>query len=57
LLDEMENEKTISNLKHIRSDRTLHMSVGEGASYVLGEMVKDVPEFVKIHVFVFAEGQ
>lgn len=53
----MENEKTISNLKHIRSDRTLHMSVGEGASYVLGEMVKDVPEFVKIHVFVFAEGQ
>jgi len=55
MMKDIEHQKRMDSLEQVRSDRTLHLLVPEGGTWQLGEEVKDAPEFIKIHVYIFGE--
>lgn len=55
MMKDLDHQKKMEQLKQIRSDRTTHLLITEGGIWKLGEDIKDTPEFIKIHIFIFSQ--
>jgi hypothetical protein len=57
MLREYEHQRDMNELGELRSDKTMHVMIEPDRTWQLGEVVRDVPEYLKIHIYIFGDKQ